>query len=129
MSRKTPVVKEKANETAPSSGVADKPQVDFKPETQEEKVIEYEGSSLPAYPNLVEAINKVMTIVDVEYRDTRRGRIYYIHSEDQGSYYTWSKVVGRQLEEIMEKYLSKGYKVRVKVKKVKNYLTLASPKE
>ena len=99
-------------------------------EKKEEKpeVVDYERPPLPQYPNLHTVVGKVITIKDVEYRDTRRGRVYYVHC-DEGDYYTWSQVVGKQLEQIINDYLSKGIKVRAKVVRVKNYLQLASPKE
>jgi len=102
----------------------------FKGEVKEvefKDVVDFETPQLPTFPNLIEALNKVVVIKSVEFRDTRRGRVYYIHTED-GDYYTWSKVVGRQLEELIDKYISKGIKVRATVRKVKNYLTLAPPK-
>jgi len=85
-------------------------------------------SNLPSYANLIEAINKVIVIKGIEVRETARGKVYYIHTDNMGSFYTWSKVVGRQLEEINEKYLKNGKKVKAKVVKRKNYLTLESPK-
>lgn len=100
--------------------------VDFTQE-QTPEVVDFEMPALPEYPNLHEAVGKVITIKSIEFRDTRRGRIYYVHCDD-GSYYTWSKVIGAQLEALAEKYLSKGIKVRAKVARIKNYLTLASPK-
>jgi len=106
--------------------VADKPEIAFENKTQD--VIDYTPvSELPAYANLIEAINKTLVITDVEWRDTQRGRVYYIHSENLGSFYTWSKVIGKQLEDIKSNYLAKGYKVRAKVIKRKNYLTLTRP--
>jgi len=122
MSKKVETKKHEATEVK----VADKPEIAFENKTQD--VIDYTPmSELPAYANLIEAINKTLVIVDVEWRDTNRGRVYYIHSENLGSFYTWSKVVGKQLEDIKSNYLAKGYKVRAKVIKRKNYLTLTRP--
>jgi len=123
MSKKVETKKHEATDVK----VVDKPQVDFENKTQVQVVDYTPTSELPAYANLIEAINKTLVIVDVEYRDTSRGRVYYVHSENLGSFYTWSKVVGKQLEDIKTNYLNKGYKVRAKVIKRKNYLTLTKP--
>jgi len=107
--------------------VVDKPEIPFENKTQTQIVDYTPVSELPAYANLIEAINKTLVITDVEWRDTQRGRVYYVHSENLGSFYTWSKVIGKQLEDIKSNYLSKGVKVRAKVIKRKNYLTLTRP--
>jgi len=103
----------------------------FKGEVKEvefKDVVDFETQQLPTFPNLIEALNKTIVIEEVTFRDTNRGRVYYIKTADGNQYYTWSKVVGRQLEELIDKYISKGIKVRATVRKVKNYLTLAPPR-
>jgi len=120
-------VETKPKHEAVGVATADKPEIAFENKTQTQIVDYTPTSELPAYSNLIEAINKTLVIVDVEWRDTQRGRVYYIHSENMGSYYTWSKVIGKQLEDIKANYLEKGFKVRAKVVKRKNYLTLTKP--
>lgn len=100
-----------------------------KSKKEEPKVVDYTEEVIAAYPNLQEAVGKVLVIKDVEVRQTPKGKVYYVHTEEPpGSWYTWSKVVGKQLEQLYEKYLKHGVMVRAKVIKVKDkYLSLAPP--
>ena len=89
-------------------------------------VVDYTPPTKPTYPNIRNLLNQVFIIEEVSSKEVRKGRIYYVKT-NKGTYYTFSKVLAQQLDDVVERYLSKGLKVRVKLKQRGNYLTLAPP--
>jgi hypothetical protein len=99
-----------------------------KKETEETDVVEFSDVHRPfdADTNLASLVNETITILKVEFQDATLGKVAIVEAEARGKTvraYTFSKVISRQLEDIA-KITASGKKVRARVRKVKNYLTL-----
>jgi hypothetical protein len=84
--------------------------------------------------NLKELVGKVVYIVNAKVIRTNRGEMAVIEAYEKigekiMEYYTWSKVIIRDLEKIMD-LLAKGYVIRVKINQdpKKGYLYFDSPR-
>lgn len=78
-------------------------------------------------PSIAQLLNTVFVIEKAEFYRGNYGE-YAIVKTDSGEYRTSSRVLIEQLK-IMEPYLIKGQKVRVKLVKVKRYYTFAPPQQ
>jgi len=101
---------------------------EVKEEKKEEKVIDFDLVDVRGERESIDVLlNKTFVITGFEKRSSNRyGDFYIIRTDDGKEYYTFSKVLIKQLEALKE-YLDKGYKVRVKLAKQRRYLTFAKP--
>jgi len=80
----------------------------------------YKGRELGR--NIVELLNLSFIITSVSFTEGNYGKIAVITTDNGSKYYTSSKVLLKQLEEI-KKYTDRGQKVKVTLRKVKRYYT------
>jgi Ni,Fe-hydrogenase maturation factor len=99
-----------------------------KEERKEDKVIDFDLVDIRGERESIDVLlNKTFVIVGFEKRTSSRyGDFYIIRTDDGKEYYTFSKVLMKQLDALKE-YFDKGYKVRVKLVKQRRYLTFTKP--
>lgn len=77
-------------------------------------------------PSIAQLVNNIFVIEKVEFYKGNYGDYAIVRVEGGEEYRTSSRVLIEQLK-VMEPYLIKGHKVRVKLVKVKRYYTFAPP--